>query len=645
MSIRTQLLAAFVGVVLLALGIFGTVAYWLLPDAAKNADTLLLQQFGREIGDRLSRPVASGALNDAMLTALRRRLTGSDTIVLVEDKQGRLVAVSAAGDARVKQDTDRLLKATRTASSRAVRNHGVLDVGNARYSWATSPITGTPYSVTVAHPFTEEYEQFSSTLWVRLVATGLFVMWVAVWAALVIASVIARRLNEKNAALTYQAHHDGLTGLPNRTLLHRHLQSLIRSASQHGESIALFVMDLDRFKDVNDTLGHPFGDQLLQLVGQRVSASLRADDIMARLGGDEFAVALPATGRKQAVTCAMRILHALEQPFVVEGLTLDVKTSIGIAVYPEHGEAPDRMVQHADTAMYKAKKAGVGYRFYDPDEDPHSLRRLTLTGELRRGIEHNQLVLYYQPKVDLKTHRAMGVEALVRWHHPQHGLVPPDEFIPLAERTGLIRPLTEWVLNEAVRQSSVWRRRGLYLSVAVNLSAYNLKHPLLPTEIGALLQTWDVPASALVLELTESAMMEDPELATDIVRRMDSMGLRIAVDDFGTGYSSLAHLQRLSVHELKIDKSFVIGMDADDSNVVIVRSIVDLAHNLGCRVVAEGVENSDGLRALEALGCDGAQGYYLSRPLPASALESWLAQTGWGRAFTSPVRAVGPPSP
>ncbi len=644
MTIRTQLLAAFVGVVLLALGIFGTVAYWLLPDAAKSADTLLLQQFSREIGERLSRPVASGTLDDATLSALRRRLTGSDTIVLVEDKHGGLVAVSAAGDARAKRDTDRLLRATRSARNNTTDNHGLLDVGNARYSWASSPIAGTPFSVTVARPFTEEYARFSSTLWIRLVATGLFVMWVAVWAALLIASVIARRLNEKNAALTHQAHHDSLTGLPNRTLLHQHLESLIRGARQSGQSVALFVMDLDRFKEVNDTLGHPFGDQLLKLVGLRVSGSLRADDTMARLGGDEFAVVLPATGRKQAVTCAMRIFRALEQPFVVEGVTLDVKTSIGIAIYPEHGEAPDLMVQHADTAMYKAKKAGVGYRFYDPAEDPHSLRRLTLTGELRRAIEHNQLVLYYQPKIDLNTHRAMGVEALVRWQHPVHGLVPPDEFIPLAERTGLIRPLTDWVLNEAVRQCSVWRRRGLYLSVAVNLSAYSLRHPLLPTEMGALLQTWDVPASALVLELTESAMMEDPELATDIVRRMDNMGLRIAIDDFGTGYSSLAHLQRLSVHELKIDKSFVIGMATDDSNAVIVRSIVDLAHNLGCKVVAEGVESRDGLRALESLGCDGAQGYYLSRPVPAAALESWLAQTGWGRACSPHVRAVGPPS-
>ncbi|MGA7799849.1 MAG: EAL domain-containing protein [Gammaproteobacteria bacterium] len=642
MSIRTQLLAAFVGVVLLALGIFGTVAYWLLPDAAKNADTLLLQQLSREIGMQLSGPVVNGALNDTMLSALRRRLTGSDTMVLVQDKQGRAIAASAAEDVREKHNSDILLKAARQARESATDDHGAFDVGAGRYSWASSPVAGTTDFVTVMHPLNRTYEQFNSTLWMRLVATGLFVMWVAVWAALVISSVIARRLSEKNAALAHQAHHDRLTGLANRTLLQRHLEALIHDARQSGKPVALFVMDLDRFKEVNDTLGHTFGDQLLKLVGMRVSASLREGDTIARLGGDEFAVALPDTGSKQAVTCAMRILHALEQPFVVDGVSLDVKTSIGIAIYPEHGDGAPTLVQHADTAMYKAKKTDFDYRFYDPGEDPHSLRRLTLTGELRRAIDGGQLLLHYQPKIDLQTRRATGVEALIRWQHPVHGLVPPDEFIPLAERTGLIRPLTDWVLNEAVRQCSLWRRRGLYLSVAVNLSAYSLKYAQLPTEIGALLQTWNIPASALVLELTESAMMEDPDLATDIVRRMDRMGLRIAVDDFGTGYSSLAHLQRLSVHELKVDKSFVIGMNADDSNTVIVRSIIDLAHNLGCKVVAEGVETQDGLTALESLGCDTAQGYYLSRPLTAAALEHWLAETAWGHAGGPAVRAVSP---
>lgn len=642
MAIRTQLLVAFASVVLLALGMFGAVAYWVIPDAATSADALLLHQLSRELSAHLSRPASNGVLNDGVLSALRRRLTGSETIVLVQNQRGQVLAVSSAANIAERSNHSRLLQSARRAQATTRRRHGVLQVGAVRYNWASSPIAGTTDVVTVLHPLSPEYARYSRILWMRLGATALFVMWVAVWAALVMSSVFARRLNEKNAALAYQAHHDSLTGLPNRTLLHLKLSVLIQEARQLGRPLALFVMDLNHFKDVNDTLGHSFGDHLLKLVGLRVDGALHDDTVLARLGGDEFAVALPGTDSKQAVAYALRVLNTLEQPFVIDGVTLDVRTSIGIAMYPEHGEAPDVMVQHADTAMYKAKKAAVGYRFYDPDDDPHSLRRLTLAGELRHAIEQDQLILHYQPKIDLHTGGPIGVEALVRWCHPAHGLVPPDDFISLAERTGLIRPLTEWVLREAVRQCHLWRRQGRYLSVAVNLSAHNLKHVCLPTEIGALLQAWDVPASALVLEITESAMMEDPDLATNIVRRLDKMGLRISIDDFGTGYSSLAHLQRLSVHELKVDKSFVMGMNADESNTVIVRSIIDVAHNLGCKVVAEGVENQNALRVLESLGCDVAQGYHISRPLAVDDLDRWLAQTSWGLGTTPALHLLKP---
>jgi len=626
--IRTQLLAGFVGVTLLALVIFGTVAYWLLPDAVRSQQTLTLKGLSERASQQIHARQAQGTVDSVWLQRLRQRLVGPDTYIVLRDSQGHVAAsshIEASSDHPLRRD--RVLAAVQGIPRDKNDQHGVLDFAKGQFAWATSPVPGSTMAVTLLRPLSPDYVRFGGTLWVRLLATGLFVMWVAVWAALVLSSVIARRLNEKNAALAHQAHHDSLTGLPNRTQLNSHLQSLIRDAKHSKASIGLFVMDLDRFKEVNDTLGHGFGDQLLKVVGRRVRGVLRESDMIARLGGDEFAVVLPGAGRKQAITCAMRIVHALEQAFYIDGLNLHVKTSLGIAIYPEHGDAADVMVRHADTAMYKAKKVGADYRFYDPADDPYSLRRLTLTTDLRSAIEENQLLLHYQPKVNVQTGAVAGVEALVRWQHPEHGFMPPDEFVPLAEQTGLIGPLTDWVLNEAVRQCGVWQQAGWEPRVAVNLSAHNLKNPKLPAEISALLDAWEVSPQGLVLEITESAMMEDHELAADIVQRLDAMGIRIAIDDFGTGFSSLAYLQRLPVHELKIDKSFVIGMDGaeNESNAAIVRSIVDLAHNLGCKVVAEGVENEAVLERLRALGADVAQGYHFARPLAVGALADWLA--------------------
>jgi diguanylate cyclase (GGDEF)-like protein len=435
-----------------------------------------------------------------------------------------------------------------------------------------------------------------------------------------------RRLVRQAAASSHQALHDALTGLPNRELFADRVGQAIRTADRELQPAALLLLDLDRFKDVNDTLGHHHGDQLLCEVGARLQGALRQVDTVARLGGDEFGVLVPGVTAEGAAAVAEKLRTALHAPLILDGVMLDLDASIGIAVYPDHGNDPAELLQHADVAMYAAKHAHAGFIVYDPGVDQHSPRRLALLGGLRRALERDELVLHYQPKADLHTGQILGAEALVRWQHPDHGLLGPDEFIPLAERTGLIHPLTRWVLDAALRQAAAWRSAGHPLSVAVNVSTRCLLDPSFPDEVADRLHAWQVPAESLVLEVTESAVMADPARALDVLGRLHALGVGLAVDDFGTGYSSMAYLKALPVDELKVDRSFVGQMADSSSDAVIVRSTIDLGHNLGLRVVAEGVESQDTWQELEALGCDTAQGYYLGHPMPATDLERWLTR-------------------
>lgn len=430
------------------------------------------------------------------------------------------------------------------------------------------------------------------------------------------------RLLRQQDRLAHQALHDGLTDLPNRALLHEMIQAALRTPRQDAARVALLLMDLDRFKEINDTFGHQQGDKLLRQVGERLRDTVRAADTVARLGGDEFAILLPAAGAAGAVTVAMAILRALDQPFVLEGYSMTLGASIGITLAPDHGQDAITLLRRADVAMYTAKRDGGGHALYTAEQDQYSPDRLGLTGELRQAIDQDGLSLHYQPKVDLKTGCLDGVEALVRWPHPDRGLLPPDQFIPLAEHTGLIAPLSRWVLATALRQCRAWRDEGLEIRVAVNLSARLLLDEHLIETIADLLLAHRVSPADLELELTESAVMADPARALDVLRGLHQMGIRLSIDDFGTGYSSLAYLNRLPVDEVKIDKSFVLDLRADAA-ATIARSIIDLGHNLGLVVVAEGVEDQAAYERLGAMGCDLAQGYYLSRPIPAADLAAW----------------------
>ena len=481
-------------------------------------------------------------------------------------------------------------------------------------------------------PISAAIERDTRRLYVLLFA-GLGLLWATLFR---IVHGASRRLDRQASDNEHQALHDGLTDLPNRTLFHDRAQQAVVAASRNGTNVAVMLMDLDRFKEINDTLGHHSGDLLLREIGPRLQAALRTNDTVARLGGDEFAVLLGSVpSAESAVAVAQKLRDALSEPFSLDGLTVEAEASIGVALSPDHGTDAPTLLQRADVAMYVAKRTNTGVEVYASDHDRNSRRRLALISDLRRAIAAGELLLRYQPIVDVRTGEVRAVEALLRWHHPQLGVVPPDEFVRLAEDTGLMQPLTTFVLASALRQRHAWRQAGYDFPVSVNLSMRNLHDVGLPEEIGRLLQLWRLPPDALELEITESSIMADPRRAMDVTARLRAMGVGLVVDDFGTGYSSLAHLKQLPVQAIKIDRSFVIDMETNENDATIVRSAIDLAKNLGLIVVAEGVENEATWARLSALGCDLVQGHYLSRPLPPDQLDAWLASSHGSVVTTS----------
>jgi len=433
-------------------------------------------------------------------------------------------------------------------------------------------------------------------------------------------------LLEQKAA--YQATHDALTGLPNRALFLDRLQQAIIAAKRDNALMAVLILDMDRFKEVNDTLGHYNGDRLLKQVALRLFGVIRESDTLARIGGDEFGFILAKLqgGEDDIEKITQKIKKSLTGAFALENLFFEVQASIGASLFPEHGKDADTLIKRADVAMYAAKQNKLGYALYAKNLDQHSPRRLTLTGELRQAINNDELVLHFQPKVASATGRLHAVETLVRWNHPNHGLVPPSEFIPLAERTGLIEELTLWVLKNALRQGAYWHSHNLPIGIAVNISAHSLLDPEFSEILTGFLSSADFPTESLSMEITETSIMVDPDRSLEILHRLHQQGINLSIDDFGTGYSSLAYLKKLPVSELKIDKSFVLDMLTNESDATIVNATIQLGHNLGLKVVAEGVENKHTFSGLRSMGCDFLQGFFIGQPVPAEMIAGWAFQ-------------------
>jgi diguanylate cyclase (GGDEF)-like protein/PAS domain S-box-containing protein len=450
---------------------------------------------------------------------------------------------------------------------------------------------------------------------------------------------ITERKTERDA-LEVRLVQDALTGLPNRTLFADRLRQAILAGQREKTPRSLLIMDLNRFKEVNDTFGHVRGDHVLQEVATRLRGVVRQVDTVARLGGDEFAiVCTQAADSHVAVEIARKVLQGFDAPFAAGGPPVDLRASIGIATYPQHGNDADTLLRHAEVAMYVAKREQLGYAVYAAEQDENRADRLELRGEVRFALAHNELVLHYQPIVNLKTGATDIAEALIRWQHPKHGLLPPARFMPFVEGTELVRPVTQWVLREALTQARAWTDGGLPLDVAVNLSALSLQDPEFATTVTDLLRASELPPIRLQLEITESTIMSSR--ADGALQELAALGVRFSIDDFGTGYSSLSYLSRLPVDIIKIDRSFVTDMTANPTSEAIVRSILQLSHSLGCRVVAEGVETVEVLDALRRMGCDFAQGFYFSRAVPGADLTDWVREhPGARRGDRPPAKAA-----
>lgn len=435
---------------------------------------------------------------------------------------------------------------------------------------------------------------------------------------------------QKEEQIYQLANFDPLTGLPNRHLFHDLAEKAIIQGQADGKSVGVLLMDLDRFKEINDTLGHHRGDILLQKVAERLKKAVFEKDTIARMGGDEFGIVLLLADPDHAVIVAQKLLTALFEPFEIEGLPIVVEGSIGLAFSPDHGANADSLTQRADIAMYTSKKKKLDYVVYHPDLDEHSPRRLALMGELRSAIENRELFLNYQPIVDLKKGKISGVEALVRWNHPKLGPVPPDQFIPAAEQSGLIKLLTQFVLKESLSQITAWSGEGKLLTVSVNLSHRNLSDPFFPSYLNLTLGSSGISSGLINFEITESTIMTNVETVTNIIQDFNQQGFSFSIDDFGAGFTSLGHLTRLAVKCIKIDRTFIKDLHANPENQQVVRSMIDLAHNLQLKVVAEGVEEQKSLDWLSGRGCDEAQGYFIGKPMKLDILKRWLAESSWG---------------
>lgn len=439
------------------------------------------------------------------------------------------------------------------------------------------------------------------------------------------------QLAAANKELQHVALHDPLTKLPNRNLFNDRLQQSIKFAQRENHSVAVFLMDVDKFKEINDTHGHLVGDRVLTIVGEKISEVLRKSDTVARLGGDEFALILPRIEEDDARNLAKKILQALEPPMKISETVFSVNVSMGIAMYPRHATEFEALLSFSDAAMYMAKQAGLGFKVFNTEEDAARIDQARLASNIESAISNNELTLFYQPIIDLEKECVHGLEALLRWQHPERGLIMPADFIEMVEHKGMIRTLTAWVFDTAIADCAAWQKKGVQLKVSVNLSPRNLVDPELPAVLGNSLNRWQVDGEWIRLEVTESIMISQPERAMENMEKLRKMGLHLAIDDFGTGYSSLSYLKKLPVKELKIDKSFVLDMDKDRDNEVIVKSTIELAHALGLKVVAEGVENGDVMRRLKDMGCDMVQGFYFCRPQSKEQIEEWLFESDWAK--------------
>jgi diguanylate cyclase (GGDEF)-like protein len=629
MHLRLKL---FLGIVLfftIALCFFGYIAYDSAVESSIKQENILL----KDLSGGLTNDLASDIGTQPNEVAIKSWLTHFKspqitTMVFSDDHQ-------IFSDKEQKQVPQGVMQQIATSEP-----SGSISMQQVVYIWHSRPIPGTRYTLSLIHSQNQQDARtFLNALAMPLIFAALIIIWVAIWTTMFIAALL-EKLSAQKDKLQHQAMHDALTSLPNRTLMQDRLQVAMHTADRQRTELALLAIDLNRFKEINDTLGHHCGDLLLIEVAKRLELGLRKSDSVARLGGDEFAIILNHVEAEDVKAIVEKLTRLIEEVMEIEGNKLFISASIGSAIFPTHSREMDTLLQYADVAMYAAKKACVKYASYSADLEEGSREKLILSNDLRNAVQAGQLSVNYQPKINIRTGAVIGTEALIRWKHPTLGFVGPDRFIPIAEQTGLMRPLTEFVLDTALQDLRRLSDQGYTTSMAINLSAVSLQDPELESLLLNAAGKWGAQPSQVVLEITETAVMDKTVHAMEVLQSLDKLGFKISMDDFGTGYSSLVNLRRLPIQELKVDRTFVMNMLTNEEDATIVRTIIDLGHSLGKKVVAEGVESETVLQALAELGCDIAQGYHISRPVPFETLANWL-KTNSHHTQADPAPAPG----
>ena len=626
MSLRLKLLLIFAFGELLVLMFFGYIAY----DTAKltnlNNEIGLLSSVTPRIADDIAHDLKVGATWDPALLPDDHGDEKDAIYLFVSDQYGNLVFwPDELAIRQVFHQVDKYISGMSESRS------GNVSVNDSTYVWARVGVPDYDYQLTlIRQAHVSRANIFFKEMGVSLIVAAVIMLWVASWAAMYV-SMLIEKLDEQKNILKHRSLHDVLTGLPNRALLNDRLQQLISSMDRLPIQFAICFIDLNRFKDVNDTLGHHVGDELLLEISERLRDNLRKNDTVARLGGDEFALILRNINADDVRPIAEKILQEIEEPIQAGGHKLFVSGSMGIAMFPEHGDDVQMLLKKADVAMYAAKRSGSHLEFYEDTHEVFTRDKLALTHDLRVAIERDQLELYYQPKYDIAAQRVVGVEALLRWHHPTIGYIPPLSFIQLAEHSGLIHTLSKWVIQRAFSDSIELSRSGIDISISINLSAHYLQDPKFESDINELLEQSYVDASRIILEITESAMFINSVKTKELLKRLTSRGFRISVDDFGTGYSTLTNLRRLPISELKIDRSFVGKIASDTEDASIVDAMIGLCDSLDIDVVAEGVETPEVLDILKKSGCYTIQGYLISKPVPLNEFLEWIESEDSGQ--------------
>lgn len=615
MSLRLKLILGFITVSLTVVGIFSVVAYTSARDYTRLAEQDRLHKNNMHVVEMLNKLTP---LHMQLQEMVKHHENSSNTYSIINTEKNEIIS---GGSFTL---GDHLLSEIMSQKNNTNRQRGNFIVGSHEYLWVADPVFDSPYIIANTHRRDSSgIQEFLSYIGTSLGVTMFFSIFISLWASAILANLF-QQVADKNKQLEHQSNHDLLTQLPNRNSIGNIVRHAVKLAKEQNDSILFCLIDIDALKEINDSLGHESGDILLNQVTQRLKHTLKNYNHIGRFGGNKFSVMIEHRGTDDAENISQKLLENFEPTYEINGHSLYVRATVGIAIFPDHATTAQELVQKTETALHKAKKLSVESTVYDISHDTDSTERLRLTHDLRNAIRNEELQLHYQPQFDVRRNVITSVEALSRWIHPQHGFIPPDVFIEIAEQTGLIQPLTDWVLRTAIKQCADWHNMGKNLTVSVNLSARNLHDETLGNQIANLLNYWNIAPEKLCLEITETAMMADPEHAKKLLDGLDNLGVRLSIDDFGTGYSSLSYLKQLPVDELKVDKSFVLNMAKDENDASIVRATVGLAHDLGLEVVAEGVEDQASQDALSRMGCEYIQGYHIARPMPHDELTAIL---------------------